>query len=505
MSVTTARRTGARSSAVGLAGAAVSGLFGFLLAVVLARGFGSAGAGAIFAAVGLLTVACAVCCLGADTGLVWALPRRALATAAPLLTVALAPPLALGLLVAAGGLLLAGPLAGVLLPDAGPSGVRLLSVASAALPLVVAMTVLLSAVRASRPITAYAAVQFGLLPVGRPVAVGAVALAAGGVVAALIGWVLPVLLALVACVALLYRPLGVDGMSALRPVSAEWRPFWSFALPRAVSAAIDSGSMWVGVLLTSALATATDAGVFGGVGRYVLAGQLALQGLRVAVAPQLSRLLGAGRIADAAAVHRQTTVLAIALSWPVYLLLALFAPAFLALFGGDFGAGGTAMAVLSAAMLVNVGLGTVQTVLLMSGHSRRHLAATSAGLACTVGFGLWWIPAGGVLGAAAAWAVGIVVENVAAAIGARQVIGGAVVSRSALLSAAGSVVAVVPIGLCAAAVAGRGLPGLLLACVSLMCGLAAAVSVRRVRELIRGGVALLRDARSGSGTGEDDT
>src|ERR1700759_466706 len=102
-----ARRHGARSSLVGLGGAAVSGLFGFVLAVVLARGFGAAGSGHIFTAIGLLTVASAVCCLGAATGLVWALPRRP-ADGARLLTVALVPPLVAGLLFVAVGLPLTG-------------------------------------------------------------------------------------------------------------------------------------------------------------------------------------------------------------------------------------------------------------------------------------------------------------------------------------------------------------------------------------------------------------
>ncbi len=507
------RRTGARSGLIGLAGAAVSGLFGFLLAVVVARGFGSTGAGAIFTAIGLLTVVSAVCCLGADTGLVWALPRRlhgrppagapepaAPAPAGGLVTVALAPPLLAGLLVSAAGLLLTDALAGALLPAAGASGPRLLTVALVAVPVTVAMTILLSAVRAGRSIASYAAVQFVLLPVGRPVLVGAVALASGGVVLAMAGWVLPVLVAVAACLLAVRRPLGLTAPGGLRPGRGDWRAFWSFALPRAVSAAIDSGGMWVGVLLTAALASQADAGVFGGVGRYVLAGQLALQGLRVAIAPQLSRLLGAGRNAAGAAVHRQTTVWAIALSWPVYLLLGLFAPAFLTLFGGEFAAGAGALAILAAAMLVNVGLGTVQTVLLMSGRSGRHLLATSAGLACTVGLGVWWIPDGGLLGAAAAWGVGIVVENVAAAVAAYPVIGSAVLSRAALTTAAAVAGVVGVAGVTAVALAGRGLAGLVLALGLLAAGLAAAVTRRRVRRLIRGQLALLRGGSAGQRT-----
>jgi len=492
------RRQGARSSLVGLAGAGVSGLFGFGLAVVLARGFGTAGSGAIFTAIGLLTVVSAVCCLGADTGLVWALPRHRQGRPGGLLTVALVPPMLAGLVVVAVGLALVDRLAAVLLPAAGPAGARLLAVALIAVPVTAAATILLSAVRASRPIAAYAAVQFVLLPVGRPVLVGAVALASGGVVLALAGWALPAVLAVVACVALVRGPLGLTTPAGLRPDPGAWPAFWSFALPRAVSAAIDSGGMWVGVLLTAALASQADAGVFGGVGRYVLAGQLALQGLRVAIAPQLSRLLGAGHHAEAAAVHRQTTVWAIVFCWPVYLLLGLFAPAFLILFGGGFVAGAGAMAILAAAMLVNVGLGTVQTVLLMSGRSRSHLAATAAGLVCTVGLGVWWIPVVGVRGAAAAWAVGIVVENVVAAVAARAVIGSAVLSRAAVVTAAVVAGAVGTAGAVAIVVAGRGIPGLLLALALLAAGLAVALTRPRVRELSKQQVAMLRGVRAGT-------
>ncbi|MEV1160263.1 lipopolysaccharide biosynthesis protein, partial [Micromonospora chokoriensis] len=69
-------RRSARSGVAGLLGAATSGLFGFVLAVVITRGYGTTGAGAFFAAIGVVTVATAVCTLGAETGLMWALPRR---------------------------------------------------------------------------------------------------------------------------------------------------------------------------------------------------------------------------------------------------------------------------------------------------------------------------------------------------------------------------------------------------------------------------------------------
>jgi O-antigen/teichoic acid export membrane protein len=218
--------------------------------------------------------------------------------------------------------------------------------------------------------------------------------------------------------------------------------------------------MWAGVLLTGALSTTAEAGVFAAAGRYALAGLLIMQGLRVAIAPQLSRLLSSGRRAEAAAVYRRTTLAIVVLSWPAYLLLAVFAPAFLSLFGPSFAAGVAPLAVLAVAMLVNVGVGLVQTVLLMSGNSRGHLLATVCGLTLNVVACLVLIPRLGALGAAIAWSLGIVVENVLAAALARRALGEPLTDRPLALAAAGAagfagVAAVVGVTL-----GGRALPGL---------------------------------------------
>ena len=449
-------RRSTRSGAIGLAGAAVNGAFGFALTTVITRTFGADGSGALFTVIGLVTILGAVCCLGADTGLMWALPRRP-AEAKRLLSVALLPTLGL---------------AGVVgLTGAFWSGSALMRLAFAGVPVIVAATVLLAGVRATRPIQTYVGVQFVFVPIIRPVLL---ILAGGGLLLGFAGWLVP--LAVAALAGLLLGP----GLA--RP--AGWRTFWAFALPRAASVAIDAGSMWVGVLLTGALSTRAEAGVFAAVGRYVLAGLLIMQGLRVAIAPQLSRLLGAGRISDAAQVYRRTTLWIVVLSWPAYLLLAVFAPAFLAVFGPEFAGGATPMAVLAVAMLVNVGVGLVQTVLLMSGNSRGHLLATVCGLALNLLGCVVLIPGHGALGAAIAWSMGIVCENVLAAVLARRALGEALFSRTLLLATSGVVlVTLVAAGL-GAAVGGRGLTGLALTLGLLLAGCLLALLNGRVRALL---------------------
>nr|WP_083978523.1 lipopolysaccharide biosynthesis protein [Micromonospora rosaria] len=494
---TEARRS-ARSGAAGLVGAATSGLFGFLLAVVITRGYGTVGSGAFFAAIGVVTVATAICTLGAETGLMWALPRRRIGRtgdAARLLPVALLPPLLVALLVAGVGVLAAGPLAGRLLDGSGTAGTPLLVAAFVAVPVVVAMTLLLAALRCVRPIRAYVAVQFFLLPVARPVLVGAAALVGGGLVLGLAGWLVPAGIALLACLALVAGPVGLGRGVEVRPQPADWRAFWGFALPRAASAAIDAGSMWVGVLLTSALADQAQAGVFGAVGRYVLAGQLAMQGLRVAVSPQLSRLLGQGERAAAATVHRQLTTWGLVLSWPVYLLLAVFGLAFLQLFGPEFAAGSAAMTVLALAMLVNTGVGNVQSLLLMGGRSGLHLAAAVAGLTGTVTLGLLLIPGYGATGAAVAWGTGIVTENLIAAACARRLVGHPLTDRAMLRAAAATAAGVGAAAAVGVLAAGRGIPGLAVALGVLAVGAVALVTNPRVRHGIRAILAQIRGGR----------
>jgi O-antigen/teichoic acid export membrane protein len=483
-SSTETRRT-TRSGAIGLAGAAVNGAFGFVLTTVIVRTYGAAGSGALFSVIGLVTIVGAVCCLGADTGLMWAIPRRNRAEVARLLPVAVLPTVALVALVALAGFVAAGPIGRALLDD--PQSTAMVRLASAGLPVIVAATVLLAAVRATRPVGVYVGVQFIFVPIARPVLMIGAVVAGGGVLLGFAGWLLPLAVAAVIALVLL------GPFRRTRP--ADWRPFWSFALPRAASVAIDASSMWVGVLLTGALATQAEAGVFAAVGRYALAGLLIMQGLRVAIAPQLSRLLGAGQRAEAAEVYRRTTLWIVVLSWPAYLLLAVFAPAFLRLFGAPFAAGATALVVLAVAMLVNVGVGIVQTVLLMSGNSRSHLAATVAGLALNVAASVALIPHLGALGAAIAWSLGIVCENALAAAFARRAMGEPLLGPAVVRAAAAVIVAAGLAASAGLAAGGRGLPGLAVALAVLAGGCLAAVGSGRVRARLR---EVVREFRPGA-------
>ena len=88
-------------------------------------------------------------------------------------------------------------------------------------------------------------------------------------------------------------------------------------------------------------------------------------------------------------VYQTATWWLIVVSWPLFLSLAVFGPVLLGVFGPGFDEGATALAILSMAMLVNLGTGNVTVVLLMGGKSSWNLLNTAVALVLNVGLNIW--------------------------------------------------------------------------------------------------------------------
>jgi O-antigen/teichoic acid export membrane protein len=99
------------------------------------------------------------------------------------------------------------------------------------------------------------------------------------------------------------------------------------------------------------------------------------------------------------------------LTWPLYLSVYGFAPWLLGLLGDEFASSLVPLRMLAAAMLFAGLAGPVDAVLLMVGRSTLSMLNTTAGLATNLALNALLIPAHGITGAAAAWAVAIVVTR----------------------------------------------------------------------------------------------
>jgi O-antigen/teichoic acid export membrane protein len=310
----------------------------------------------------------------------------------------------------------------------------------------------------------YVAVNSIGTPVARVVLVlGVVAAGLGGMAVAL-AWAVPLAVGFLIGLVILAAQVRRDEREASlprrpsRPTRALAAEFWRFAGPRGLAAVFEVTLLWASVLLLGALASTREAGIYAAASKFVTTGVFVLEATRLAIAPQISALLARRQTGEAEHLLRTSTSWVIAASWPIYLCLATFAPLALQVYGRDFVAGQSALTILSLAVLVNLGTGNVQTVLLMGGKSSWNLFNMVGAVLINVGLGLLLIPRYGVEGAAIAWSVAMLFDNVASVVEVRMLLGLRAVGRGNLQLAVLTVACFGVVGAAARAVAGASLP-----------------------------------------------
>jgi O-antigen/teichoic acid export membrane protein len=422
----------ARGGLISLGGSVIAAVAGLVMVVVVGRTLGTSGAGLFFQTVAVVLILANVCELGADTGLVRALPRlRALHHARDIRPTILAgvAPSVLASAAAALGLWFAAPWLADLLYDAETvaAGTSALRVAAPFLLVAAPMVVVLAATRGLGSVVPVTAVSSVAIPVLRTVllVVGATLFGTAG---AVLGWALPLAGGLVVALVVCHRQVARAESSqpaapAARGTGLLTGQFWRFTGPRGVSAALEIAIVWADVLIVGIFRSPAEAGVYAVVSRFVTSGTMAEAAMRVAIAPRLSALLAVGDRRSAEDLSAAATQWIIAASWPLFLLLALFAPVVLGVVGPGFATGAVALSVLAGAMMVSLAAGNVHTVLLMGGRSSWHLANKAGALTLIVGLGSVLVPTHGIVGAAVAWAVAMVVETAAALVEVRFLLG----------------------------------------------------------------------------------
>ena len=403
------------AAVVNLTAGAAGALLNLVIAAVVARHLGVAAAGTYFLVVAAFMITANVFELGADTGLVrFVSATRAvdrLEDVPVLLRTAIRPVLI--------GCVLCVVATAVVLSVVGEiDGLSpWLLLAASAVAGALSMTALfLGATRGLGDTFAYPVLLNLVLPVGRLAAIGVAVLAGWGVSGVLVSWLAPIPLVLVLAAAITWR--------LVRRVTPSRRPepkpghrrelgvsFWRFSAARGVSAAVEILLEWVDVLLVGALASPADAAIYGVVTRCLRASEVVQQAARIVAGPQISAALARGDREHVREVYGLITAAMIWLTWPFFIVLAVFGDQVLRIFGPGFSDGATPMAVLAGAMALATAAGAVQTILLMGGRSTWQLADKTGALCLNVVLDLLFIPWWGITGAAIAWAITIVVDT----------------------------------------------------------------------------------------------
>jgi O-antigen/teichoic acid export membrane protein len=432
----------AKGGVLNLGGALVSAIATLGLTVIVTRHFSRPVAGAFFVAMSLFLIVEAVANLGAYNGTIYFIARlRALHAdrRIPAILRATIVPVVISSAVAAAALIIfASPLARLLLDDKSGPAANVAAAASAlralalALPFAALADTLLGAARGfheMRPTVLVDRIgRSGLQAIG----VLAVALAGSSALLAPV-WALPYLGACVVSAFWLRRIMRAhrrrlaavasrDGPAPHHPTrggavvdNRHGKPnakgFWGFTGPRSLASVAQIIIQRLDIVLVGVLKGPVDAAIYTAATRFLVAGQLGNAAISMAAQPQLTRLFAVGDRAGANSVYQATTAWLILLTWPLYLLAAIFGPKVLVIFGRSYHAGSTVMLILALAMLVATGCGQVDTVLITTGRSSWSLINGLMAMGVNIGVDLALIPRYGITGAAIGWAAAIGITN----------------------------------------------------------------------------------------------
>lgn len=410
----------ARGGALNLVGMLLYGALNFALVIIVTRKLGAAGAGAFLEAVALYSILSKSALLGADLGLLRFVSRlRGLHRTheiASTFRVALVPVAVIGTVFGAAVFLAASPLSHLLSHGVGRSDLTTyLRVMAPFVPVGAVYLALESATRGFGTMVPSVAIERIGRPALQPVLMLA-ALAAGlGSAAIALSWIAPTVVALVPMAAwtvvLVRRTEGTSGQARAEHNTSLAREFWRFSSPRALGGIFQVAIIWLDALLIGALASTREAGIYAATTRWLIVGSFAALAITQAVGHQISFVLARHEQTRAKHLFAVSTGWLILVSFPAYLTVMVFAPLLLRAFGRGFGEGVDALVILGAANLFAGGCGAVDVVLQMAGKSSLSLMDNAVALAANVVLNLFLVPRYGIVGAAVAWAVSLVITN----------------------------------------------------------------------------------------------
>jgi O-antigen/teichoic acid export membrane protein len=386
-----------------------------------------------FEAVAFFNIASSIALWGADVGVVRQVPRlRVLERARDVrrtVQLAIGTVFGVGLVFAAVVEVWARPIATLLVHRGHPQELAVvLRILAPFLPIAAAYTVAVAATRGFGTMRVSALVDRLGLSAAQPLFVLAVLAAGVGVAGVSLAWVAPTLVT--ATIAVLWlRRLMRRAHADTAPGPAEPRTralfveFWRFAAPRGLAGVFAVTVLWLDTLLLGALRSSHAAGVYAAATRYLTIGTFAALAITQVVGPKLSELLSARRRDRARDVYATGTAWSMALAWPVFWTMIVFAPVLLSVFGRGFGSAQAVLVILGASMLVATATGPVDVVLLMGGRSAWNLFNTVVAVVANVGLNLLLIPRLGMTGAAIAWGASILANNLLPLIEVRVLLG----------------------------------------------------------------------------------
>ena len=201
------------------------------------------------------------------------------------------------------------------------------------------------------------------------------------------------------------------------------RPWASAALPLLALAGLQVLNARVDVVLLGALADPAAVGHYAVANRAAALVAMPLLAANAALGPAIARLHAQGDHEGLRRAIFRSRQLTLTVALPITAFMLLGGELVLRLFGTSFLAARPVLSLLASAQLVNVALGSVGLILLMTGHARTAVWGLCCSATLNLGLDLWLIPTHGAWGAAIAAGSSLLVWNLLLAAGVRRHLG----------------------------------------------------------------------------------
>lgn len=224
--------------------------------------------------------------------------------------------------------------------------------------------------------------------------------------------VFAVLLVLVSLSVYLWRHLPAPAKKTRSDFSrrSEWL---SLALPMILMAGMNVLLSRTDILMLGSMRGPADAGIYAIGSRFAELATLGLVAINTGLAPRISKMYHSGQLESLQNLLTGTVWFSFAFTVCVAVFLTTLGPLLLSLFGEDFTAAYTPMLVLLAGQTINVVAGSVGYLMIMTGRQKEAVTILFFVVLINIGGNLIFIPAFGMIGAAIATAVSIVLLNTA--------------------------------------------------------------------------------------------
>ncbi|MCP3989892.1 MAG: oligosaccharide flippase family protein [Actinomycetia bacterium] len=412
-------RSATRGSVLNIVGALTTAVVGFVTVGVITNNYGQVGAGLFLSATALFTLASNGARLGGESSLTFFVSRLRAngqhGALKPLMRIALGSTLMAAGTATGIGLVMAPELSRLLTSDPGnvSTMTTTIRIFALAVPSFAVSQVLFGATRAFG--TMRPSVWSGQII--RPVAQFLLVVVAVAVSAEIwplaAAWATASLIATISVALWLRWRLRRDDWPPSPFRAAE---YWRFAAPRSVTDLVASVLERLDILLVAYFLSESDAGIYGASSRLIVVSQLLMYATAQSMAPHISVAFMQGRHQQAKELLSTITAWNVALLWPLLIGLAFGAETVLGLFGEGFADGAAIVQVLALSLLVIIGLGVGDTMLLMAGDSVASLASHVIALTVMLVTSALLLPQVGLIGAAWAWALSrLTIRSLAAA------------------------------------------------------------------------------------------